>query len=172
MVRPHAEMSTSALIDKMFEDVLQAADGEKEDVKEQEEERQNDSHVSESRGEADVETAETEPKLTPPDQSLGGNEACDEEQRECENQNEEEAVAGEREENTACNEDFLSLPPSCVLSPLSKSVEAAITLMVRKFMALLNALSYLHSDYYKDSVFLTFLYFVSHLHFVFFLKCV
>ncbi|XP_060779114.1 anillin, actin binding protein 2 [Neoarius graeffei] len=129
MVRPHAEMSTSALIDKMFEDVLQAADGEKEDVKEQEEERQNDSHVSESRGEADVETAETEPKLTPPDQSLGGNEACDEEQRECENQNEEEAVAGEREENTACNEDFLSLPPSCVLSPLSKSVEAAITLM-------------------------------------------
>ncbi|XP_034160829.2 anillin isoform X1 [Pangasianodon hypophthalmus] len=166
VVRPHEGMSTSALIDKMFEDVLQAADREEEEEKEEEErgndtadreeeeekeeeergndtadreeeeekeeeERGNDSSVSESREEADVETAETEPKLKSPSPSPGGDaEACDGEQKECENWNEEEEVAGEREESAVCNEeDFLSLPPSCVLSPLSKSVEAVVTPM-------------------------------------------
>ncbi|MCJ8733678.1 hypothetical protein PDJAM_G00226320 [Pangasius djambal] len=135
VARPHEGMSTSALIDKMFEDVLQAADREEEEGKEEEgkeeEERGNDSSVSESREEADVETAETEPKLESPSPSLGGDaEACDGEQKECENGNDEGEVAGEREESAVCNEeDFLSLPPSCVLSPLSKSVEAVVTPM-------------------------------------------
>lgn len=131
VVRPHEEMSTSALIDEMFEDVLQAADREEEDGG-------NDSSVSESRQKADMETAEPEPKLKSPSLSPGGEEeACEGAQKEGENSNEGEEVVGEREESAECNEDdFLSFPPSCILSPLSKSVEAVVTPMVRKFMVL------------------------------------
>lgn len=135
-MHPREEMSTSALIDKMFEDVLQAADRqEKEEL-----ERGNDSGVSESRAEADLETSETEPTLKSLNSSLGRDEECDEEQKECEI--EEKEVAGKREDNAGCNEeDFLFLPPSCVLSPLSKSVEAVVTPMVSKFIALVDVLS-------------------------------
>ncbi|KAK3548906.1 hypothetical protein QTP70_021707, partial [Hemibagrus guttatus] len=124
----HEGMSTSALIDKMFEDVLQAADREEDEEKE-EEEQGNEHMVSESRQEANVETAETEPES--PNPSSGGDEgAYDGEQKERNNSNEEEEVAGEREESAVCNEeDFLSLPPRCILSPLSKSVEAVVTPM-------------------------------------------
>ncbi|XP_047010582.1 anillin isoform X3 [Ictalurus punctatus] len=136
---PHEGMSTSALIDTMFEDVLQAADREEEEEEEEqeeeeekeEEEQENDSRVSDGREEADMETAETEPRSRSPNSILGGDEeACDGEQKECENRNKEEEVAGEREESAVSNEeDFLSLPPSCILSPLSKFVEAVVTPM-------------------------------------------
>ncbi|GAA6079550.1 anillin isoform X1, partial [Tachysurus ichikawai] len=136
---PHEGMSTSALIDKMFEDVLQAADREEEEEQgeeeqeeeeqeeeeqeeeEQEEEEQgNDRLASDSKDDTNVETAES--KVKP---SFGG----DEEQKECKTSNEKE-VTGDGEESVVCNEeDFLSLPPSCVLSPLSKSVEAVVTPM-------------------------------------------
>lgn len=134
VVRPDEGMSTSALIDKLFEDVLQATDREEEDEKE--DERGNDSSISEGIQEADMETAETEPKLKSPSPGFGGD-SCDGEQEECENLNEEEVGASERDENTGGNEDdFLSLPPSCILSPLSKSVEAVVTPMVRTFHSL------------------------------------
>lgn len=134
MLRPPEEISTSALIDKMFEDVLQAADREDEDAKE-EEVQGNDSSVSKSKDETDIEVDQTDPTLKSPSPSLGGDEeACDEEQKETENPNEEKTVADEQEHNTGYNEeDFLSLPPSCVLSPLSKSVEAVVTPMVSRF---------------------------------------
>ncbi|KAG7332863.1 hypothetical protein KOW79_002998 [Hemibagrus wyckioides] len=125
MLCPHEGMSTSALIDKMFEDVLQAADREEDEEKE-EKEQGNEHMVSESIQEANVETAENEPKS--PNPSPGGDGACDGEQKECKkNSNEEDEVSGE--ESAVCNEeDFLSLPPS-ILSPLSKSVEAVVTPM-------------------------------------------
>ncbi|KAM9480887.1 anillin, actin binding protein 2 isoform 1-T1 [Clarias gariepinus] len=131
-VRPHEEISTSVLIDKMFEDVLQAADiEEEEEEKEEEEEGVNDSTVFEA-----IE-AETELKMKSPTPSLGGDEeACDGEQSECEDLKEEEeeeeekGTTEEKAESAVCNEeDFLSLPLSCILSPLSKSVEAVVTPM-------------------------------------------
>lgn len=131
MVRPHEEMSTSALIDKMFEDVLQTADREEDEEKE--EERGNDSSVSEGKQEADTETAETEPRLKSQSPGLR-DDYCDREQDKDKRSNEEEVVAEESEENAGCAEDdFLSLPASCILSPLSKSVEAVVTPMVREF---------------------------------------
>lgn len=132
-MRPHEEISTSVLIDKMFEDVLQAADiEEEEEEKEEEEEGVNDSTVFEA-----IE-AETELKMKSPTPSLGGDEeACDGEQSECEDLKEEEeeeeekGTTEEKAESAVCNEeDFLSLPLSCILSPLSKSVEAVVTPMV------------------------------------------
>lgn len=147
-------MSTSALIDTMFEDVLQAADREEEEEEEEqeeeeekeEEEQENDSLVSDGREEADMETAETEPRSRSPNSILGGDEeACDGEQKECENRNKEEEVAGEREESAVSNEeDFLSLPPSCILSPLSKFVEAVVTPMVSHFLVLTSISSCVH----------------------------
>lgn len=137
---PHEGMSTSALIDKMFEGVLQAADREEDEEKEQ----GNEHMVSESRQEANVETAETEPNS--PNPSPGGDEgACDREQKECKkNSDEEDEVAGE--ESAVCNEeDFLCLPPS-ILSPLSKSVEAVVTPMVRKFKISVDISSYIKCD--------------------------
>lgn len=139
---PPEGMSTSALIDKMFEEVLQAADREEDEEKE--EERQGFDHGdSESREEANVEPAETEPKSNSPNSStVGDEESCDEEQKESKNSNEEEEVAGKREKSAVCNEeDFLSLPPSCILSPLSKSVEAVVTPMVHK---LHMSVAYIH----------------------------
>lgn len=143
VLRPPEEISTSALIDKMFEDVLQAADGEEEDAEEG-----NDSSISKSIDETDIEVAQTEPTLKSPNPSLGGDEeACDEEQKETDNPNEEKTVADEQEHNAGYNEeDFLSLPPSCVLSPLSKSVEAVVTPMVsRSFMVFKYVSSYTHT---------------------------
>ncbi|XP_047678656.1 anillin isoform X2 [Tachysurus fulvidraco] len=148
---PHEGMSTSALIDKMFEDVLQAADREEEEDQEEEErgdeergeeergeenqgeenqgeeeqgeedqgeeDRGNDRPVSESKEDTN------ESKVKSPKPSFGR----DEEQKECKTSNEKEVTG---EESAECNEeDFLSLPPSCVLSPLSKSVEAVVTPM-------------------------------------------
>lgn len=139
VVRPRGELSTSALIDKMFEGVLQAAE-------EEEEERGTDPSVcqEDSRQEGDTESSETELKLKSPSRSLGTDEeGCDIEPNTSENLNEEEDVAGEGEEKAACNEDdFLSLPPSCILSPLSKSVEAVVTPMVSKFTTLINIFDY------------------------------
>ncbi|KAI5098548.1 anillin isoform X2, partial [Silurus meridionalis] len=134
VVHPQEEMNTSALIDKMFEDVLQAADREEEEEQEEEEQEEEeqgkDSSVSESREEGDVETAETELKVRSPSPTCGGDEVCNSEQKECENSDEDEEVDGVRKESTVCHEeDFLSLPPSCILSPLSKSVEAVVTPM-------------------------------------------
>ncbi|KAI5624304.1 anillin isoform X2 [Silurus asotus] len=144
VVHPQEEMNTSALIDKMFEDVLQAADRkeeeeqeeeeqeeeEQEEEEQEEEEQGKDSSVCESREEGDVETAETELKVRSPSPTCGGDEVCNSEQKECENSGEDEEVDGARKESTVCHEeDFLSLPPSCILSPLSKSVEAVVTPM-------------------------------------------
>uniref|UniRef100_W5K9L5 Anillin, actin binding protein 2 n=1 Tax=Astyanax mexicanus TaxID=7994 RepID=W5K9L5_ASTMX len=140
------EMSTSALIDKMFEDVLQEAD------KEEEEEKEKEHSLPEPKKQEKTDTGSSETKEVN-DKSLAsvseGNSVCIEEESEetslhAEGLNgkgiissegdklDEEMVCGhseETEESThMCNEeDFLTLPPSCILSPLSKSVEAAVT---------------------------------------------
>uniref|UniRef100_A0A8B9JZU7 Si:dkey-30c15.10 n=1 Tax=Astyanax mexicanus TaxID=7994 RepID=A0A8B9JZU7_ASTMX len=140
------EMSTSALIDKMFEDVLQEAD------KEEEEQKEKEHSLPEPKKQEKTDTGSSETKEVN-DKSLAsvseGNSVCIEEESEetslhAEGLNgkgiissegdklDEEMVCGhseETEESTQmCNEeDFLTLPPSCILSPLSKSVEAAVT---------------------------------------------
>ncbi|KAI4897933.1 hypothetical protein NFI96_019830 [Prochilodus magdalenae] len=142
VMHPNEEMSTSALIDKMFEDVLQAAD------KEEEEEKERDTiNESKTEGNADNEVSETEQKekslVSSPGEHGMGKEAAphctewedkkgvkfidvkeDDEEETCSEGKEEI-----KEESTPmCNEeDFLTLPPTCILSPLSKSVEAVVT---------------------------------------------
>ncbi|XP_026870902.2 anillin isoform X1 [Electrophorus electricus] len=145
------EMSTSALIDKMFEDVLQAADKEEEAEKRKEETRGNESSLSQTiKGEeTDMVTAETQPKEESLASSCEGGEVNTEaalhsgsvilehvkpsegdemdELPACADHSERGREIIEEGSSMCSEEDFLTLPPSCVLSPLSKSMEAVVT---------------------------------------------
>ncbi|XP_076848991.1 anillin, actin binding protein 2 isoform X2 [Brachyhypopomus gauderio] len=145
------EMSRSALIDKMFEDVLQAADKEEEGERREEEEGGNESGQSQAikTKEPDMDPAEEPPMEESPSPSHGAHEGCTdtdqhsagfESKRETSNEEEEvgeepasadpsEGGGGVTEEGgSVCSEeDFLTIPSSCVLSPLSKCMEAVVT---------------------------------------------
>ncbi|XP_050990288.1 anillin isoform X1 [Labeo rohita] len=138
-------LSTSALIDKMFEDVLQHADKEVEGEDEnKEEEMEKDESYSSDTGKEDKtesNTAEKENKQEPVtlnEDPLEQSEMCEESEetpdarsatdKEKELQSDDgEGETEEKQESTMGDEDFLTLPPSCILSPLSKSVEAVVT---------------------------------------------
>lgn len=129
----------------MFEDVLQAADKEEEGEKGKEKDQPN---LSKPIQETVMEAAETEQEekllLSSPGQngmskgeafhsangiepSADGTGEMVDEENDC---HEGEEI---KEESNAMGseEDFLTLPPACVLSPLSKSVEAVVTPLVR-----------------------------------------
>ncbi|XP_055030676.2 anillin, actin binding protein 2 [Misgurnus anguillicaudatus] len=173
-------MSTSALIDKMFEDVLQHADEEDEkkeeeeyEKNEEEEEKNNRNSSGSEREDEDTvelslssedhseiceENEETpdgsstmvEEKPRPGDGGDGEMEQniemvkeklqpveCGDEEMEQNIEMVEEKLQpgdGKMEQNIertsmSAEDDFLTLPPSCILSPLSKSVEAVVTPM-------------------------------------------
>uniref|UniRef100_A0A3B4D5A6 Anillin homology domain-containing protein n=1 Tax=Pygocentrus nattereri TaxID=42514 RepID=A0A3B4D5A6_PYGNA len=147
MMHPNEQMSTSALIDKMFEDVLQAADKEEEGEKGKETVNEESLSKRNKRENADMEVAETE-QIEKSLVSSFGEDGMSKESAHCcaeweekdgvnsaEGQEiDEENVCSKREEEikeestpVPNEEDFLTLPPTCVLSPLSKSVEAVVT---------------------------------------------
>ncbi|KTF78735.1 hypothetical protein cypCar_00017986, partial [Cyprinus carpio] len=137
------------LIDKMFEDVLQHADkeGEDEDENKEEEVEKADSNSSETEREDKTEsdTAEKKDKQEPVtvtlnEDPLDQSEMCEESEETTEASSStdkdkelqsvddcEGEMKEEKESGTMGDEDFLTLPPSCILSPLSKSVEAVVT---------------------------------------------
>ncbi|KAL7871005.1 hypothetical protein SRHO_G00085020 [Serrasalmus rhombeus] len=147
MMHPNEQMSTSALIDKMFEDVLQAADKEEEGEKGKETVNEESLSKPNKRENADMEVAETE-QIEKSLVSSFGEDGMSKESAHCcaeweekdsvnsaEGQEiDEENVCSKREEEikeestpVPNEEDFLTLPLTCVLSPLSKSVEAVVT---------------------------------------------
>ncbi|XP_030642282.1 anillin, actin binding protein 2 [Chanos chanos] len=130
----HEEMSTSAMIDKMFEDVLQAADQEEEKEKDgvdEEKTRAGTDNVARAETNENIQT-ETDEGVVTEDEKDEVFDLCEEDHKEkadkvkdCSDKDEEET---KEETHLSGNEDdLLTLPPSCVLSPLSNSVEAAVT---------------------------------------------
>ncbi|XP_016308482.1 actin-binding protein anillin-like isoform X2 [Sinocyclocheilus anshuiensis] len=139
--------STSTLIDKMFEDVLQHADKEGEDGNKEEGVEKDESNSSETEKEDKTEsdTVEKEDKQEPVtvtlnEYPLDQSEMCEEseetpdassateKEKELQSVDDGEGETEEKQESTPMvDEDFLTLPPSCILSPLSKSVEAVVT---------------------------------------------
>ncbi|XP_059362822.1 anillin, actin binding protein 2 isoform X2 [Carassius carassius] len=139
-------LNTSALIDKMFEDVLQHADkeAENEDGNKEEEVEKDESNSSETEKEDKTEsdTAEKKDRQEPvtvtlnedpldqsemSEESTEANSSTDKDQELQSVDDGEVEMEEEKESGTMGDEDFLTLPPSCILSPLSKSVEAVVT---------------------------------------------
>ncbi|XP_057204145.1 anillin, actin binding protein 2 isoform X2 [Triplophysa rosa] len=132
-------LSTSALIDEMFEDVLQHADKEDEDGEKESEEEKNYNNSSglETEDEPEPDTVESNPTSQEDsemceenEETFDGSSAVDEEQ-ELQPADRGEGEMEQKMDNTSvgAEEDFLTLPPRCILSPLSKSVEAVVTPM-------------------------------------------
>uniref|UniRef100_A0A8C1MF21 Si:dkey-30c15.10 n=1 Tax=Cyprinus carpio TaxID=7962 RepID=A0A8C1MF21_CYPCA len=144
-------LSTSTLIDKMFEDVLQHADkeveveGEDGNKEEGVEKDESNSSETEKEDKTDLDTVEKEDKQEPVtvtlnEYPLDQSEMCEEseetpdassatdKEKELQSVNDGEEEMEKKQESTPMgDEDFLTLPPSCILSPLSKSVEAVVT---------------------------------------------
>ncbi|XP_052439068.1 anillin isoform X2 [Carassius gibelio] len=137
-------LNTSALIDKMFEDVLQHADkeAESEDGNKEEEVEKDETNSSETEKEDKTEsdTAEKKDKQEPvtlnedlldqsemSEENTEANSSTDKEKELQSVDDGEVEMKEEKESGTMGDEDFLTLPPSCILSPLSKSVEAVVT---------------------------------------------
>ncbi|KAA0715178.1 Anillin [Triplophysa tibetana] len=132
-------LSTSALIDKMFEDVLQHADKEDEDGEKESEEEKNYNNSSglETEDETEPDTVESNPSsqensemCEENEETFDGSSAVDEVQ-ELQPADKGEGEMEQKKDNTSvgAEEDFLTLPPRFILSPLSKSVEAVVTPM-------------------------------------------
>ncbi|KTF78955.1 hypothetical protein cypCar_00014908 [Cyprinus carpio] len=142
-------LSTSTLIDKMFEDVLQHADkeveGEDGNKEEGVEKDESNSSETEKEDKTDSDTVEKEDEQEPVtvtlnEYPLDQSEMCEEseetpdassatdKEKELQSVNDGEEEMEKKQESTPMgDEDFLTLPPSCILSPLSKSVEAVVT---------------------------------------------
>ncbi len=144
-------LNTSALIDEMFEDVLQHADkeAEGEDGNKEEEVEKDESNSSETEKEDKTEsdTAEKEDTqelvtVTLNEDPLDQSEMCEESEEtpEASSSTDKEELQSvddgegemkeEKESGTMGDEDFLTRPPSCILSPFSKYVEAVVTPLV------------------------------------------
>lgn len=133
-------LNTSALIDKMFEDVLQHADKEDEDGEKvsDEEKNYNNSSGLETEEESEPDTVESNPSSQENSEmceenkeTFDGSSAVDEVQ-ELQPADKAEGEMEQKKDNTSmgAEEDFLTLPPRFILSPLSKSMEAVVTPMV------------------------------------------
>uniref|UniRef100_A0A9J8BXY1 Anillin, actin binding protein 2 n=1 Tax=Cyprinus carpio carpio TaxID=630221 RepID=A0A9J8BXY1_CYPCA len=135
-------LSTSTLIDKMFEDVLQHADkeveGEDGNKEEGVEKDESNSSETEKEDKTDSDTVEKEDEQEPVtvtlnEYPLDQSEMCEEseetpdassatdKEKELQSVNDGEEEMEKKQESTPMgDEDFLTLPPSCILSPLSK----------------------------------------------------
>ncbi|KAJ8252174.1 hypothetical protein COCON_G00214860 [Conger conger] len=100
---PPEELSTSRMIDLMFEGVLDTT----EEVEEEEEEEDRQGEEEGTEGEYNAVTE------------------ADEERREQDEKREQQQEEGEGEGSS--EDELLSPLPGCILSPLSKAVEAAVT---------------------------------------------
>jgi len=113
----HDETNTAEMIDQMFEEVLEYADRMEEedrrgdeDMDDRDKDKMHPESEKERRGEDDVLLKEEEEE--------------EEEEKKEEEDESKEVDASEEDE-------LLTFPPSGILSPLSKSVEAVVTPLVR-----------------------------------------
>ncbi|KAK7151820.1 hypothetical protein R3I94_008234 [Phoxinus phoxinus] len=154
-------LSNSALIDEMFEDVLQHADkedkGEDGNKEEEVEKDESNSTQTEKEDKTEPDTVEKEDKTEPDtvemedkpepvtvtlnEEPLDHSEICEDgvetpdassamdEEKELQSVDHGEGEMEGKQEIApmGAEDDFLTLPPSCILSPLSKSVEAVVT---------------------------------------------
>ncbi|XP_056091966.1 anillin, actin binding protein 2 isoform X3 [Rhinichthys klamathensis goyatoka] len=143
-------LSNSALIDKMFEDVLQHAEkedkGEDGNKEEEVEKDESNSSQTEKEDKTEPDTVEIEDKPEPVivtlnEEPLDHSEMCEDsvetpeasfsmdEEKEVQSVDHGEGEMEGKQEIAPMDaeDDFLTLPPSCILSPLSKSVEAVVT---------------------------------------------
>lgn len=160
-------MSTSALIDKMFEDVLQHADEEDEKNEEEEDEKKEEEEYEKNEEEEEKNNRNSSGSEREDEDTVELSLSSEDHSEICEEIEETpdgsstmveekpqpgDGGDGEMEQNIemvevklqpgdgkmeqniqstsmSAEDDFLTLPPSCILSPLSKSVEAVVTPM-------------------------------------------
>ncbi|CAL8262614.1 unnamed protein product [Merluccius merluccius] len=110
----HDETNTAEMIDQMFEEVLEYAGRMEEERRGDEDMEDRDSGIGTFTGDKDKIDTESEKEKS---------EEEEEEQLKKENKEEE----GENKEHDTSEDELLTFPPSGILSPLSKSVEAVVT---------------------------------------------
>lgn len=112
----HDETNTAEMIDQMFEDVLEYA-GRMEDERRHDEDMEDrDSGIGTFTGDKDKMDTESE------------KERSEEDEEQLKKQKDKE---GENKDLDTSEAELLTFPPSGILSPLSKSVEAVVTPLVR-----------------------------------------
>lgn len=109
----HDETNTAEIIDQMFEEVLEYAERMEEERVDDEDTEDRDSGIGACTGDKDKVDTESE-KEKSEEEGEAKEEACDE---------------SKKLENNG--DELLTFPPSGILSPLSKSVEAVVTPLVR-----------------------------------------
>lgn len=113
----HDETNTAEMIDQMFEEVLECAgriEEERQDNDDDAEDR--DSGIGACSGDKDKMDTESEKEKS-------------EEDEEVKEEEEEECDESKKLDNNG--DELLTFPPCGILSPLSKSVEAVVTPLVR-----------------------------------------
>lgn len=108
----HDETNTAEIIDQMFEEVLEYAERIEEERVDDEDTEEHDSGIGACSGDKDKMDTESEKDKSEEERETKEN--CDESQK--------------LESN---GDELLTFPPSGILSPLSKSVEAVVTPLVR-----------------------------------------
>lgn len=111
----HDETNTAEIIDQMFEEVLEYAGRISEERGDDEDTEDHDSGIGVCPGDKDKMDTESEKEKS---------------EEEGESKEEERDESKRLESN---REELLTFPPSGILSPLSKSVEAVVTPLVRYF---------------------------------------
>ncbi|XP_062404254.1 anillin, actin binding protein 2 isoform X2 [Sardina pilchardus] len=125
------EMNTSALLDEIFKDVLEAAQLDEMEEEEEEDEDEEEDDVVRKDGASPTDrkeikkerqAEEEEPKQEEGEGELDGEE---EEEEKAEVNDEDEGYPEDTTDDT--DDELLKLPPSCILSPLSESVDKVVT---------------------------------------------
>ncbi|XP_041966161.1 anillin isoform X1 [Alosa sapidissima] len=126
------EMNTSALLDEIFKDVLEAA--QLEEMEEEMEEGEMEKEVEEEEEEKEVRKDCASPTDRMEIKKERKAEEDNHKQEEGEGKQEEEKVEVKDEEGgdpesptDETDDELLKLPPSCILSPLSESVDKVVT---------------------------------------------
>ncbi len=110
---PHDETNTAEIIDQMFEEVLEYAERMEEESEDDEDTEDRDSGIGTCSGDKDKLDTESM-KEKNKEEEEAREEGCDESNKPDSN-----------------GDELLTFPPSGILSPLSKSVEAVVTPLVR-----------------------------------------
>lgn len=111
----HDETNTAEIIDQMFEEVLEYAGRMEEDRVDDEDTEDRDSGIGTCTGDKDKVDTESEKEKSEEEGEGEAKEEAYDESKKLENNGDE----------------LLTFPPSGILSPLSKSVEAVVTPLVR-----------------------------------------
>lgn len=114
----HDETNTAEMIDQMFEDVLEYAErmeGQQGDDKDMEDQDSGIGTFTGDKDKVDTERSEEEEKQLKRENNQNNNNKKSQEEEE------------ENKKLDASEEELLTFPPSGILSPLSKSVEAVVT---------------------------------------------